>query len=272
MRPLAARPGYPSRIVCLTEETTEILYRIGAGDLVVGVSGYTVRPQEARKKPKVSAFISANYDKVMALSPDVVLAFSDLQADITRELIKRGVSVFTFNQRSVEEILTTIRVVGSIVGYHDEAERLAEDMIRNLAETKDRAARLRHRPRVYFEEWDDPMISGIRWVAELIEIAGGEDIFPELRDQSIASGRIVAADEIIRRDPQIILASWCGKKVRPEKIASRPGFDQIAAIRSNRIHEIKSAIILQPGPAALTDGLAALQSFIFTDLPTPPSA
>jgi len=255
----AARPGYPSRIVCLTEETTEILYTIGAGDLVVGVSGYTVRPPEARKKPKVSAFISANYDKVMALSPDVVLAFSDLQADITRELIKRGVTVFTFNQRSVAEILTTIRVVGAIVGYHEEAERLANDLQRNLDAALLAAAKLPRRPRVYFEEWDDPMISGIRWVTELIEVAGGNDIFPELRDQSIATGRIVTVEQVIARDPEIILASWCGKKVRPERIASRPGFESVTAVRANRIHEIKSTIILQPGPAALTDGLAVIQ-------------
>lgn len=260
MTPSVARPGYPSRIVCLTEETTEILYTIGAGDLVVGVSGYTVRPPEARLKPKVSAFISANYDKVMALSPDVVLAFSDLQADITRELIKRGVCVFTFNQRSVNEILTTIRVVGSIVGYHEEADRLANSLESNLNESRNRAASKNKRPRVYFEEWDDPMISGIRWVSELVEIAGGEDIFPELRDQSIATGRIVTGAEIVKRDPEIILASWCGKKVRPERIASRSGFESISAVRAKRIHEIKSTIILQPGPAALTDGLAAIQN------------
>lgn len=261
-RPRVARPGYPSRIVCLTEETTEILYTIGAGELVVGVSGYTVRPSEARLKPKVSAFISANYDKVMALSPEVVLAFSDLQADITRELIKRGVTVFTFNQRSIEEILTTIRVVGAVVGYHEEAEQLANKLQRNLDEARLTSMKLARRPRVYFEEWDDPMISGIRWVTELIEVAGGNDIFPELRDQSIATGRIVTTEQVVTRDPEIILASWCGKKVRPERIATRPGFESVTAVRASRIHEIKSSTILQPGPAALSDGLTAIQKFL----------
>lgn len=261
-KPDAARAGYPCRVACLTEETTEILYRIGAGDLVVGVSGYTVRPPEAREKPKISAFISARYDKIMALKPDLVLAFSDLQADISRELVKRGVPVFTFNQRSVKEILTTVRVVGAIVGYHAEAERLAGELSTGLDRMREQAAKLPRRPRTYFEEWDDPLISGIRWVSELVEIAGGEDLFPEFRDQPLAAGRMPKPEEVIRRDPELILASWCGKKVRPEKIIARPGFDHVTAVKQGRIHEIKSAVILQPGPACLTDGLAELHRHI----------
>lgn len=253
---MITRAGYPARIVCLTEETTETLYRLGAGDLVVGVSGYTVRPPEAREKPRVSAFITAKYDRILALKPDLVLAFSDLQADISRELVKRGVAVFTFNQRSVAEILQMVRVLGGIVGFHEEAEALATELSRGLERIRERAAALPRRPRVYFEEWDEPLISGIRWVSELVEIAGGEDLFPEYRQQSLATGRMPKAEEVIRRDPELILASWCGKKVRPEKIAARPGFDQVSAVKAGRIHEVKSAIILQPGPAALTDGLA----------------
>ena len=258
----AARAGYPSRIVCLTEETTETLYRIGAGDLVVGVSGYTVRPPEARQKPKVSAFITAKYDKILALKPDLVLAFSDLQADISKELVKRGVPVFTFNQRSVEEILASIRITGAIVGYAAEAERLARGLSSNLDRVREEAARLPRRPRVVFEEWDEPLITGIRWVSELVEIAGGEDLFPEFRDQPLATGRMPKHEDVIRRDPELILASWCGKKVRPERIVARPGYDGITAVKAGRIHEVKSAIILQPGPAALTDGLAEIQRHI----------
>ncbi len=261
-RPAAARDGFPARLVCLTEETTETLYRLGAGDLVVGVSGYTVRPPEAREKPKVSAFISAKYDRILALEPDLVLAFSDLQADIARELVKRGVQVFTFNQRSMAEILQMIRVLGGIVGYHREAEKLAKELARGLDRIREKAAKLPRRPRVYFEEWDDPMISGIRWVSELVEIAGGEDLFPEYRNQPLATGRMPKAEEVVRRDPEVILASWCGKKVRPERIAARPGFAGVSAVKAGRIHEIKSAVILQPGPACLTDGLAELHRHI----------
>ncbi len=259
-RPAAARDGFPARIVCLTEETTETLYRLGAGDLVVGISAYTVRPAEARHKPKVSAFLSAQYDRILALQPDLVLAFSDLQADISRELVKRGVAVFTFNQRSVEEILSTIRVLGGIVGYHEEAEDLHRELRAGLEDAKGKAAKLPRRPRVYFEEWDDPIISGIRWVSELIGIAGGEDIFPEYRSQSLATGRMPTAAEVVKRDPEIILASWCGKKLKPQSIRTR--FASTTAVKAGRIHEIASEIILQPGPACLTDGLAALQRHI----------
>ena len=261
-RPAAARDGYPARIVCLTEETTETLYALGAGDLVVGVSAYTVRPPEAKRKPRVSAFISARYDRILALKPDVVLAFSDLQADIARELVKRGVPVFTFNQRSVAEILMTIRMVGAIAGYAGEAERLARKLEAGLEKTRAKAAKLPRRPRVYFEEWDDPLISGIRWVSELVGIAGGEDVFPEFRGQSLATGRMPSPEEVARRDPEVILASWCGKKFKPERLRARPGFDRISAVKSGRIHEIDSALILQPGPAALTDGLAVLHRHI----------
>lgn len=261
-RPRAARAGYPARVICLTEETTETLYRLGAGDLVVGVSGYTVRPPEARKKPRVSAFISARYDKIEALRPDLVLCFSDLQADISRDLIKRGLNVVAFNQRSVEEILTTIRQVGGLVGYHAEAESFVAELERGLERVREQAASFRTRPRVLFEEWFDPLISGIRWVSELIEVAGGDDIFAENRAHHNAAARIVTPDEVVRRQPEVILASWCGRKVRPEKIAARPGFADLPAVRQSRIHEIKSSIILQPGPAALTDGLAAVHARI----------
>ena len=253
---------YPKRVVCLTEETTEILYRIGAGDLVAGVSGYTVRPPEARKKPRVSAFITADVPKIEALDPDLVLAFSDLQADIVRELLKRGHTVVAFNQRSIEEILQAVCMVGALVGRAREAEQLAGELEANLARVRAEAAKLPRRPRVYFEEWDDPLISGIRWVSELVEIAGGDDVFPELRERHDGPGRIVTADAVRDRAPDVILASWCGKKVRPERIRARPGWDAIPAVRANRIHEIKSALILQPGPAALTDGLARLHEFI----------
>ena len=259
-RPAAARDGFPGRIVCLTEETTETLYRLGAGDLVVGISAYTVRPPEARDKPKVSAFISAQYDRILALKPDLVLAFSDLQADISRELVKRGVAVFTFNQRSVAEILSMIRVLGGIVGYHAEAGRLARELASGLDRAREKSAKLPRRPRVYFEEWDDPMISGIRWVSELIEVAGGEDLFPEYREQTLATGRMPTVAEVAKRDPELILASWCGKRLKPESIRTR--FASTRAVKAGRIHEIASELILQPGPACLTDGLAELQRHI----------
>lgn len=254
---------YPRRIVCLTEETTETLYLLGEESRIVGISGFTVRPPRARKeKPKVSAFIDADIPKIEALRPDLVIAFSDLQADIARTLILRGIEVLTLNHRSVEEILRMMVMVGSIVGRQRDAEKLAGDMQRGLDAARARAAGLPSRPRVFFEEWPDPLISGIRWVSELIEIAGGSDIFAELRTGRLAKERIVTYDEVVRRDPQLILGSWCGKKVKPEVITARPGFAAISAVRSGRIAEIKSAIILQPGPAALTDGLAALEKHI----------
>src|SRR3954467_904494 len=215
---------YPDRIVCLTEETTETLYLLGEGDRVVGVSGYTVRPPEARQKPKVSAFINARFDKIDSLRPDLILAFSDLQADIARELIRRGYPVYTFNQRSVAEILQMIRIVGALVGRADEARALASRMQLDLDEMRSRTTTHTPRPRVFFEEWDDPLISGIRWVEELVEIAGGAPIFPELVDARLARNRIVPAEEVARRDPEVIFASWCGKKVRPAAIRERPGW------------------------------------------------
>ena len=256
---------YPSRIVCLTEETTETLYLLGEGDRIVGISGYTVRPPEARAKPKVSAFINARFDKIEALRPDLVLAFSDLQADIAAELIRRGYPVVTFNQRSVAEILQMIRMVGALVGCADRAELLAISLERGLDRIRDQAASLPSRPRVFFEEWDAPLISGIRWVDELIEIAGGQTLFPELRDQGLAKNRIVTPEAVAAKDPEVIVASWCGKAVRRQTIVSRPGWDQVSAVRTNRIYEIKSTYILQPGPASLTEGVTRLHTCIRGD-------
>jgi iron complex transport system substrate-binding protein len=253
---------YPSRIVCLTEETTETLYLLGEGDRIVGVSGYTCRPPEARKKPKVSAFINARFDKIDALKPDLVLAFSDLQADIARELIRRGYPVYTFNQRSVAEILQMIRIVGALVGRADAGDALASSMEAGLDEIRARAAGFTSRPRVFFEEWDTPLISGIRWVEELVEIAGGDPIFPELRDKALGKDRIVDLALVIERNPDVIIASWCGKAMKKRTIVERPGWDRITAVREDRIAEIKSTYILQPGPAALTDGVRQLHELI----------
>ena len=253
---------YPSRIVCLTEETTETLYLLGEGDRVVGVSGYTVRPPEARQKPRVSAFINARFEKIEALRPDLVLAFSDLQAEIAAELARRGFNVVLFNQRSVAEILQMIRMLGGLIGRAERAETLAVTLEKGLEEIRERASRLAMRPRVYFEEWDDPLISGIQWVEELIEITGGDPIFPELRHAKLAKDRVVQSDEVVRRHPDVIIASWCGKAVRKEKIASRAGWDALAAVRAGHIYEIKSALILQPGPASLTDGVRQLHEII----------
>jgi iron complex transport system substrate-binding protein len=250
--------SYPSRIVCLTEETTETLYLLGQGHRIVGVSGYTVRPPEAREKPKVSAFINAKFDKITALTPDLVLAFSDLQADLTAELVRRGLNVVTFNQRSVAEILQMIRMLGGLVGCQTEAEALADRLAAGLEQIRASAASLPKRPRVFFEEWDEPLISGIRWVEELVEIAGGDPIFPELTDAGLARDRIVDPAEVARRDPEVIFASWCGKKMKKATITGRPGWSDVSAVRADRIYEIKSTYILQPGPAALTDGVAQL--------------
>jgi iron complex transport system substrate-binding protein len=249
---------YPARIVCLTEETTETLYLLGEGDRVVGISGYTVRPPEARQKPRVSAFINARFDKIEALRPDLILGFSDLQADIAAELARRGFNVVVFNQRSVAEILQMIRMLGGLIGRADRAEALAVKLETGLEEIRQQASRFSNRPRVYFEEWDDPLISGIQWVEELIEIAGGDPIFPELRHAKLAKDRIVQPDEVIRRQPDVIIASWCGKAVKTQKIASRAGWCTLSAVQAGHIYEIKSALILQPGPAALTDGVRQL--------------
>jgi iron complex transport system substrate-binding protein len=246
---------YPSRIVCLTEETTETLYLLGEGDRVVGVSGYTVRPPEARQKPKVSSFLHARYEKIEALQPDLVLAFSDLQAEIATELVKRGHTVFTFNQRSVAEILQMIRVLAGIVGEAARGEALARELEAGLEEIRRAAAAFPARPRVYFEEWDDPLISGIEWVDELIEIAGGEPVFSTLRHARLAKDRVVTGDQVIAARPDVIIGSWCGKPLRPARIAARPGWDRIPAVAAGHIYEVKSAYILQPGPAALTEGV-----------------
>jgi iron complex transport system substrate-binding protein len=255
-------PRYPQRIVCLTEETTETLYLLGQGDRIVGVSGYTVRPPEARRKPKVSAFINAKFDKIEALKPDLVLAFSDLQADLAAELVRRGLNVVVFNQRSVAEILQMIAMLGGLVGCQREAGQLAERLSADLDRIRDAASRFPQRPRVFFEEWDEPLISGIRWVEELVEIAGGTPIFPELAHAGLAKNRIVDPAEVARRDPQVIFASWCGKKMKKATIQSRPGWDAVSAVRDDRIFEIKSTYILQPGPASLTDGVAQLHAVL----------
>lgn len=248
----------PERIVCLTEETVETLYLLGEQDRIVGVSGYAVRPPQVRReKPRVSAFTSADIPKILALAPDLVFAFSDLQAEIVAELIRSGVAVHAFNQRDVAGILAMIRTVGALVGAGGKADELAqgyEIRLRDIAA----AAERRIRPRVYFEEWDEPMIGGIGWVSELIGIAGGKDIFAGRGKQQAAKDRIVTSQEVLASTPDVILASWCGKKVVPERMASRPGWDTIPAVRNGRIVEIKSALILQPGPAALTDGLDAI--------------
>jgi len=253
---------FPSRIVCLTEETTETLYLLGEGDRIVGVSGYTCRPPEARKKPKVSAFINARFDKIDALKPDLVLAFSDLQADIARELIRRGYPVYTFNQRSVDEILQMIRIVGALVGRADAGDALATRMEAGLDEIRASAAGFARRPRVFFEEWDTPLISGIRWVEELVEIAGGDPIFPELRAKALGKDRIIDPNLVIERNPDVIVASWCGKAMKKRTIVERPGWDRVTAVREDRIHEIKSTYILQPGPASLTEGVRRLHDIL----------
>ena len=253
---------YPSRIVCLTEETTETLYLLGEGDRVVGVSGYTVRPPEARQKPKVSSFLHARYEKIEALQPDLILAFSDLQAEITNDLVKRGYPVFTFNQRSIAEILQMIRVLAGIVGVAEKGRALAATLQRGLDDIRDRAATLPSRPKVFFEEWYDPLISGIRWVEELVRIAGGDPIFPELEGAALAKDRIVSSEQVIARAPDVIIGSWCGKPVRPARIAARAGWDQVPAVRNGHIYEVKSTCILQPGPAALTEGVTQLHDII----------
>jgi iron complex transport system substrate-binding protein len=249
--------SYPRRIVCLTEETTETLYLLGEGDRVVGVSGYTVRPPEARQKPRVSAYLTAKYEKIEALDPDLILAFSDLQANIVNDLIRRGHTVVTFNQRSVPDILQMIRMLGGLVGCQAAAEALADRLEADLERIRDAASHVPRR-RTFFEEWDDPLISGIRWVEELVTVAGGDPIFPELAEARLAKDRIVDPREVASRDPEVIFASWCGKKVKFERIRNRPGWDAIAAVHSGRIYEIKSTYILQPGPASLTEGVRQL--------------
>ncbi len=254
----------PRRIVCLTEESTETLYALGEEDRIVGISGFTVRPARARKeKPKVSAFTSAKIDEILKLKPDFVIGFSDIQADIAAELVRRGVEVWIANHRSVDDILGYIRRLGALVGVADKANAYADGLQRGLDDIAAQAVRLAHRPKVYFEEWDDPLITGIRWVSELIEIAGGVEAFPERAAEPLAKQRILEDnDEVIRRAPDIIIGSWCGKKFRPERVAARPGWEVIPAVRDGELHEVKSPLILQPGPAALTDGVRELSRIV----------
>jgi iron complex transport system substrate-binding protein len=254
----------PQRIVCLTEETTEWLYLLGEESRIVGISGYTVRPRRAREeKPKVSAFLSAKIEPIVALQPDCVFGFSDLQADIAAELIRRGISVTVFNQRSVEEIFSMLYQVAAMVGAADRGLQLIGQMQARLQAIREAAAQLPRRPRIYFEEWDEPPISAIRWVSELMGIAGGDDIFPELAAEPLGKQRIIAdPQEIVRRNPDIVIGSWCGKKFRAEKVAARPGWQDVSAVRHGQLFEIKSADILQPGPAALTDGVEQLHRIV----------
>jgi iron complex transport system substrate-binding protein len=261
---MTAISGFPQRIVCLTEETTETLYRLGEEWRIVGISGFTVRPPRARReKPRVSAFTSARTDRIVALRPDLVLGFSDLQADIAAELVRAGLEVHVFNHRSVADILRMIRTLGGMIGCEGKAQALTEELGAGLAQVRARAATLARRPRVYFEEWDDPMISGIQWVSELVTLAGGEECFPELAPEALGRNRIIADPlEVPRRAPDIVLGSWCGKKFQPQRLAARPGWDAIPAVRDGYVREIKSSLILQPGPAALTDGVRAIQGII----------
>ncbi|MEK7362666.1 MAG: cobalamin-binding protein [candidate division NC10 bacterium] len=252
---------FPKRIVCLTAETAEIVYALGAGERVVGVPGTAERPPEVREKPKVGGFTTFRLDKILALTPDLVLAFSDLQQDIVRDLVGAGVPLFATNQRSFDDILQTILMIGGLIGREAEARALIQDMQDEVRQIREFSSLWPDRPRVYFEEWDAPLIAGIRWVSELIEIAGGNDVFPELREKAAASGRVVDPDEVVRRDPQIIVASWCGKKLEPERIRSRPGWDRVSAVNENRIYELDGADILAPGPSVMV-GLRRLHEIV----------
>ena len=253
----------PERIVCLTEETVETLYLLGEEDRIVGISGYTVRPPQARReKPRVSAFISADLPKILALEPDLVLTFSDIQAEIVRDLVKAGVNVHAFNQRTIAEILDMIRMLGALTGKEPEARALVASLLEGMERVAEASTALPLRPRVYFEEWDEPAISGIAWVSELVTLAGGDDIFDDLASRRSAKDRIISYEEVAAREPDLIIGSWCGKKFRPEKVAARPAFEGLPVIRDGALHEIKSSIILQPGPASLTEGLAALRDII----------
>src|SRR5579863_5694109 len=255
---------YPQRIVCLTEEPTEVLYALGLSDLIVGISGFTVRPARARReKPRVSAFTSAKIDRILALKPDFVVGFSDIQADIAQALIKSGIEVWISNHRSVAGILGYVRRLGALVGAAEQAERYALKLEAHVEDVRTAATQLRRRPRVYFEEWDEPLITGIRWVSELIGIAGGDDVFPERALCSLAKDRILGdAGEVVRRAPDIILGSWCGKRFRPNQVTARVGWEAVPAVRDGELHEIKSPLILQPGPAALSDGLDAIHRVV----------
>ena len=258
---MAAR--HPERIVCLTEETTETLYLLGEERRIVGISGYTVRPPRARQeKPRISSFLTARTEKILELKPDLVLGFSDLQADIARDLAKAGLNILIFNQRSVDEILSMILTLSSLIGCMQKGSELVRRLEGELDQIREKAKAFPRRPRVYFEEWDEPMISGIRWVSELVEIAGGEDVLAELSLSAAAAGRIHDGSDVIKRSPDVILGSWCGKKFRPEKVAARPGWQGIEAVKHDRLFEVKSADILQPGPAALTDGVRRIHGVL----------
>lgn len=261
---MIAIPRGPQRIVCLTEEATEWLYLLGEEARIVGISGYTVRPRRAREeKPKVSAFLSAKIDKILELKPDCVFGFSDLQAEIASQLVKRGVQVTIFNQRSVDELFSMLYQVAAMVGRADDGLKLLEGMRARLLAIEAAGRALPKRPRVFFEEWDEPHISAIRWVSQLVGIAGGDDIFPELAVQPLGKDRIIAdGAEIVRRNPDIVIGSWCGKKFRPEKVAARAGWADVTAVRERQLFEVKSADILQPGPAALTDGVEQLHRIV----------
>jgi iron complex transport system substrate-binding protein len=256
--------AFPQRIVCLTEEPTEVLYALGEAQRIVGISGFTVRPPQARQdKPRVSAFTSARLERILSLQPDLAIGFSDMQADIAQALIKAGVEVWISNHRSVEGILAYVQRLGAMVGAGARAQAYARALRAHVDAVRERAARLPRRPRVYFEEWDAPQISAIRWVSELVGVAGGEDIFPARASASLGRDRIVADPlEVVRAAPDLIVGSWCGKKFRPERVASRPGWAELPAVRDGELHEIKSPLILQPGPAALTDGLDALHAIV----------
>lgn len=252
---------YPRRVVCLSAETVEIAFALGAGDRVVGVSGTATRPPEARARPRVGGFTTFRLEKILGLEPDLVLAFSDLQADVSRELIRAGIPVLALNQRSLSGVYQAILVVGGALGVEAEARDLVADMQDEVRQIREFSSVWPDRPRVYFEEWDDPPIAGIRWVSELIEVAGGADVFPELRDRHDAPGRVVDPAEVVRRDPQIIVASWCGKRVDPDAIRRRPGWDGTAAVRTGRVHALPSADILAPGPS-LVRGLRSLHEIV----------
>jgi iron complex transport system substrate-binding protein len=258
----ARAPRRPRRIACLTEETVEILYGLGAGDLVVGVSKYVERPPEAKQKPRVCAFVKADFDAVAAVEPDLVLCFSDLQAEIAAECARRGMNVVVFNQRSVAEILGVVLAVGGLVGLEARARAMVDALTAHVGAVAERASRLPTRPRVHVEEWDEPLITGIRWVAEVVELAGGAYLFPERAAGAAAKERIVAPDDVVARDPEVILASWCGKTVRLDAIRGRPGWDRTAAVRAGHVYDVSPTILLQPGPAVLTDGLDEVHRLI----------